>query len=92
MAKTSNLCNIICFKISFKTRLAQYVITAKNLFKTGIYTLEVALLHLKTYTTRYSSAGLMNLWPTIRPTSSKHMGPGFSDNAGDHYLITNLLF
>ena len=91
----SNLYNIICFKNSIKTRLAQYVITAKNLFKTGIYTLEVVLLNLKkTYNimTRYSSASLMNLWPTIRSTSSRHMGPKFSGNASDNYLITILLF
>ena len=43
----SNLYNIICFKNSIKTRLAKYVITAKNLFKTGIYTLEVVLLNSK---------------------------------------------
>ena len=50
---------IFAGKTCGKTRLLQYVITAKHLFKTSIDALQVTLLNFKkTYTTRFLSAGL----------------------------------
>ena len=75
-----------------KTRLVQYVITAKSSFKTSIDALQVMLLNLKKHTKRISPAGLTALQPAIRPTSSRSMGPVFCHNAHDHCLITQCYF
>ena len=87
----SCLYNIILCKSRGKTRLVQYVIKAKNLFKTNIYTLEVMLSNFKKHcTTRFLSADLTALRPAIRPTGHSRMGPVFSHNAGDSCLIINM--
>ena len=81
----SCLYNIRC-KTCSKTRMLQYIITAKNPFKTSIDALQVRLSNFKKYTTRFSSADLTALWPAVRPTSSRCMCPAFCHNAGDHCL------
>ena len=51
---------IFAAKTHSKIRLLQYIITAKNPFKTSIDALLVMLLNFKkTYATRFSSASLM---------------------------------
>ena len=72
-----------------KTRLVQYVITAKNPFKTSVDSLQVMLSNFKNNSTRFLSAGLR---PAVRPTISKRMGPVFCHIASDRCLITRMLF
>ena len=86
----SCLYNIIRCKTNGKTRLVQYVITAKSLFKTSIYALEVMLSSFKKCVPQ--DFRLPVLWPAVRPTNHRCMGSVFSHNAGDCCLITNMLF
>ena len=87
---TSCLYNIIQYKTNGKTRLVRYVITAKGLFKTSIYALAVMLSNFKKRIPQ--DFCLLVLRPAIRPTNHRCMGSVFSRNAGDHCLITNMLF
>ena len=55
----------------------QYAITAKSPFKTSIDSLQDMLSNFKKHTTRILSASLTALQPTVRPTSSRCIGPIF---------------
>ena len=58
-AKLASFTMLFTAKTHGKSRLVQYVITAKSRFKTSIDTLQVMLSTFKTtYTTRISSASL----------------------------------
>ena len=83
----SCLYNIIRCRTS---KLVRYVITAKDLFETSIYALEVMLSNFKNHVPQ--EFHLLDLRPYVKPTSNRCMGPVFSHNAGDCCLITNMLF
>ena len=75
MWKANCLYKIIHCKTSSKTRLVQYIITAKNVFKTSIYALEVMLSTFKNPVPLDFS--LLALQPYVRPTSHRSMGQVF---------------
>ena len=81
---------IFAGKTRGKTRLLQYVITAKNLFKTSIDALQVMLLNFKNV---YHKIFVCRPWasrPCIRPTSSRHIGQVFCHNASECFLLTHI--
>ena len=76
-----------------KTRLVQYVITAKNPFKTSIDALQVMLLNFKKCIPQDFHLLALSLHPCIRSTSSRRKGPVFATmQVANWYLITHMLF
>ena len=100
MAKLAAFTILFTAKACGETRLVQYVITAKNPFKTNIDTLQVILSNFKKkhlpqdfcISSALQPYSLTALQPAIRPTSSRCMSPVFRHNVGDRCLITHMLF